>query len=72
MWIKVTMVDTGEIAWVLTQNIAVVLPYQGDDEYRGQTVIQFIGKELFIRVQESVEEVKNLISQAEGVLTYGV
>ena len=72
MWIKVTMVDTGEIAWVLTQNIAVVLPYQGDDEYRGQTVIQFIGKELFIRVKESVEEVKNLISQAEGVLTYGV
>ena len=69
MWIKVTMVDTGEIAWVLTQNIAVVLPYQGDDEYRGQTVIQFIGKELFIRVKESVEEVKNLISQAECVLT---
>lgn len=58
MWIKAHFVDNGDVIWLQTQNIAAVYPDQGNNKYRGQTVIQFPGeKNNFIKVKESVNEI---------------
>ena len=58
MWIKAHFVESGDEIHIQTQNIAAVYPYQGDEQYKGQTVIQFIGNEdSYLLVRETVAQI---------------
>ena len=58
MWVKAHFIDGGDVIYINTQNIVAVYAYQGDGQYKGQTVIQFSGDEdNYIRVKETVDEI---------------
>ena len=58
MWVKAHFINSGDAVYVNTQNIVAVYAYQGDNQYKGQTVIQFSGDEdNYIIVKETVDEI---------------